>query len=160
MKYKIKEIKSPSQGDYMLPKLYYVPMIKLYWFLPWIAFNINSDEKMKLVPHKKYLMYSTYTDAEEVLNKYKETKLFGVTNIIVKKYYDETEKYFPVVIIKHHKYGIYKTDNGCYLDDDLLSYKSKEEANDAITVYLNKVKSETVISTFKIPYNKNNNNFK
>lgn len=161
MKYKIKEIKFPFEGDYILPKIFFVPMVKLYWFLPWLIIDKSSEGGFKLkLPLKAHEVFNNYTDAEEFLNEYIESKIFGETKIIVNKYYDGSKKYCPVVIKNHRKYGLYNTsDNKYILDDELISFNSKEEANTAITVYLNYAKSKTLLSSFNIPYNKNNNNF-
>ena len=161
MKYKIKEIKYPLEGDYMLPKIFFVPMVKLYWFLPWMVIDKSSEGGFKLkLPLKAHEVFNNHTDAEEFLNEYIESKIFGETKIIVNKYYDGSKKYCPVVIKNHRNYGLYNTiDNKYILDDDLISFNSKEEANTAITAYLNNAKSKTLQSSFYIPYNKNNNNF-
>lgn len=164
MKTKVKEIKYPHQGDYMLPKLYYVPMVKLYWFLPWMVLVYDHEFEFDLIwTRKPHEVFITSTDAQELIDKYLDEKTYGRFYIKTITYADGHVTYCPMVnkgeydysIIEYSNYMMEKTSADRY---ELLSYEneynSRQKAQEVIDNYLLQEKAKTVVYVDESPYKK------
>ena len=165
MKTKIKEIKYQQQGDYMLPKLYYVPMVKPYWFLPWMVLVYDPEFGFDLIwTRKSHEVFVTATDAQELIDKYLDEKTYGRFYIETVEYADGHVTYRPMVDMDKYdyNYGIfeYSTDliNKTGGDSYVLSlrydceYTTLQKAQNVIDNYLIQEKSKTVINIDESPY--------
>ena len=158
MKTKVKEIKYPQQGDYMLPKLFYVPMVKPYWFSPWMVLDYDPEFGFDLIwTRKSHEVFVTATDAQELIDKYLDEKTYGRFYIETITYADGHATYCPMVDMDGYDYGIFEYSGGdryvLTLTDD-CEYTTIQKAQNVIDNYLLQEKSKTVINIDESPYRK------
>ena len=164
MKTKIKEINYPHQGDYMLPRVFYVPMIKPYLLLPWMILEYDPEYGFDLIlwSNKSHEVFITATDAQELIDKYIDEKTYGRPYIKTTHYADGHETYTPMIDKGEDDYGVVKNSN--YMMDKTgadryeisLSYKdeydSRQKAQEVIDNYLLQEKAKTVVYVDESPY--------